>query len=110
MKLSSSARGFKLIELMFTIAISSVVGLALYSILYSGLVLGAKNTAINTAHHQARIAMINMIQDIHAAVSLPSLTDSSGNALLVTRPHKRRRHFLPEVVERSAQDNRGRCS
>ncbi len=78
MRLSSNQAGFKLIELIFTMAIMSVVGLTLYSILYSGLVLGAKNTAINTAHHQARVAMINMLEDIHSAVSLPALTDSSG--------------------------------
>ncbi len=78
MKLSSSNKGFKLIELMFSIAIASVVGLILYSILYSGLVLGAKNTAINTAHHQARVAMINMLEDLHSAISLPALTDASA--------------------------------
>lgn len=78
MRQRANQAGFKLIELIFTMAIMSVVGLTLYSILYSGLVLGAKNTAINTAHHQARVAMINMLEDIHSAVSLPSLTDSSG--------------------------------
>ncbi|MGZ5020952.1 MAG: PulJ/GspJ family protein [Chthoniobacterales bacterium] len=78
MKLTSSNQGFKLIELVFSVAIASVVGLILYSILYSGLVLGAKNTAINTAHHQARVAMINMLGDLHSAISLPALTDANA--------------------------------
>jgi hypothetical protein len=80
MKLSSQNGGYKLIELMFTLAISSVVGLIIYSIFYSGLVLGAKNTAINTAHHQARVAMLDMLEDIHGAVSLPALIGPSASA------------------------------
>ncbi len=63
---------------MIATAITGVVGLMLYSILYTGTVLGAKNTAINTAHQQARVAMLNMLQDIHSAVSLPQLTDAAG--------------------------------
>jgi hypothetical protein len=60
------------------LAITSVIGLMLFSIFYTGTVLGAKNTAINTAHQQARVAMLNMLQDIHSAVSLPQLIDSNG--------------------------------
>src|SRR4051812_34903364 len=79
MKLSSDPRGFKLVELVFTVAIVSVLGLLLYSLLLTDTVLGAKNTAVNTAHQQARTAMLQMMQDLHAAVSLPYLVDSSGN-------------------------------
>lgn len=63
---------------MITVALISVVGLVLYSILYTTTVLGAKNTAINVAHQQARVAMIDMLQDLHTAVSLPALSDSTG--------------------------------
>ena len=63
---------------MITVALISVVGLVLYSILYTSTVLGAKNTAINVAHQQARVAMIDMLQDLHCAVSLPALSDSTG--------------------------------
>jgi hypothetical protein len=78
MRVSSPSAGFKLVELMITVALISVVGLVLYSILYTTTVLGAKNTAINVAHQQARVAMIDMLQDLHSAVSLPALSDSSG--------------------------------
>jgi hypothetical protein len=80
MKLASRKRGFKLIELIFSLALASAVGLMIYSIFYTDLILAAKNTAINTAHHQARVAMVNMLEDIHSAVSLPTLTDASGVA------------------------------
>jgi prepilin-type N-terminal cleavage/methylation domain-containing protein len=78
MRLSSQARGFTLVELMVTSTLIGVVGLVLYSLLNISMILGAKNTAINTAHQQARVAMIDMLQDIHSAVSLPALSDSSG--------------------------------
>jgi prepilin-type N-terminal cleavage/methylation domain-containing protein len=78
MKLSSRTTGFTLVELMITVALISVVGLVLYSILYTSTVLGAKNTAVNVAHQQARVAMIDMLQDIHLAVSLPQLVNTDG--------------------------------
>ena len=78
MRVSSPSAGFKLVELMITVALISVVGLVLYSILYTSTVLGAKNTAINVAHQQARVAMVDMLQDLHSAVSLPALSDSAG--------------------------------
>jgi prepilin-type N-terminal cleavage/methylation domain-containing protein len=79
MILSSSPRGFKLIEMMFTVALISVLGLLIYSILSASIVLGGKNTAMNTAHQQARVAILQMMQDIHTAISQPQLTGVSGN-------------------------------
>jgi type II secretory pathway pseudopilin PulG len=79
MKLSSQTRGFKLIELVFTLVLVSVLGLVLYSLLATDTILGAKNTAVNTAHQQARVAMLQMVNDVHSAVSLPLLTGVVGN-------------------------------
>ena len=78
MRISSRSGGFKLVELMCTVALISVVGLVLYSILYTSTVLGAKNTAVNVAHQQARVAMVDMLQDLHTSISVPALSDSSG--------------------------------
>jgi type II secretory pathway pseudopilin PulG len=74
----SRLHSFTLVEVMIATAITGIVGLMLWSVFYTGTVLGAKNTAINTAHQQARVAMLNMLQDIHSAISLPQLTDASG--------------------------------
>ncbi len=57
-----------------------------YSLLNITMVLGAKNTALNVAHQQARIAMIDMLQDIHSAVSLPALSDLNGNPYPLPAP------------------------
>jgi Tfp pilus assembly protein PilE len=86
MKLANSSRGFKLIELMFTVVLISVLGLLIYSILNISTVLGAKNTAVNTAHQQARVAMLQMMQDLHSAISLPALADATGTAYASPAP------------------------
>jgi prepilin-type N-terminal cleavage/methylation domain-containing protein len=78
MKLSLTSRGFTLIELMFTTVLIGVLGLIIYSLLNTGMVLGAKNTAVNTSHQQARVAMLKMVQDLHSSVSLPALANASG--------------------------------
>lgn len=77
MKLSSNNRGFTLVEIVFTTVLIGVLGLIIYSLLNIGTILGAKNTAVNTAHQQARTAMLQMVQDLHSAISLPYLVDAS---------------------------------
>jgi type II secretory pathway pseudopilin PulG len=86
MKLCSNNRGYTLIELGVFSTVFSTVGLALCSLLNISLVLGAKNVAMNTAHQQARTAMIQMLQDLHSAISLPYLVDTSGNQVSGTGP------------------------
>ena len=78
MKLSLRARGLTLVETMVTVLLVSVLGLLIYSILYISTVLGAKNTAVNFSHQQARVAMMDMVQDLHTSVSLPALANASG--------------------------------
>jgi prepilin-type N-terminal cleavage/methylation domain-containing protein len=70
-----SASGLTLIEVMMAMGLLGVFGIAVYSMLNIGMILGAKNTAVNSAHQQARTAMLQMVQDLHSAVSLPALTD-----------------------------------
>jgi hypothetical protein len=64
----------------------STVGVALCSLLNVSLVLGAKNVALNTAHQQARTAMIQMLQDLHSAISLPYLVDTNGSQVSGSGP------------------------
>jgi prepilin-type N-terminal cleavage/methylation domain-containing protein len=74
-----SRSGLTLIELSVTSGLVGILGLIIYSLLNIGTILGAKNTAVNTAHQQARVAMLQMLQDLHSAVSLPALQDVVGN-------------------------------
>ena len=79
-----SRGGLTLIEVSVTSGLIGVLGLIIYSILNIGTILGAKNTAVNTAHQQARVAMLQMIQDLHSAISLPYLidVDVNGNVIM----------------------------
>jgi type II secretory pathway pseudopilin PulG len=64
-----SRAGLTLVELMITTVLIGVLGLIIFSLLNTGTILGAKNTAVNTAHQQARIAMLQMTKNLHSAVS-----------------------------------------
>jgi hypothetical protein len=70
MKLGSHTRsGLTIVELMVTTVLISVLGLVIFSLLNTGTILGAKNTAVNTAHQEARIAMLQMTKNLHSAIS-----------------------------------------
>jgi len=74
-------KGFTLIEMLLGMGAAAIVGTILFTILHTGMILFAKNTAINLAHQQARIAVMQMEQDIHGAVSVPQLTDATRTLL-----------------------------
>ncbi len=80
---TSSRRGYTLIELMFATGLMGVVALVIFSLLNIGTILGAKNTAVNVAHQNARIAMLQMTADFHSAISPLTLVDDTGTALPV---------------------------
>jgi type II secretory pathway pseudopilin PulG len=79
-----SRAGITLVEMMITTVLIAALGLMVFSILYSGITLGAKNSAVNTAHQQSRAALLHMTQNLHGAVSAPILVDLSGNPTAAT--------------------------
>jgi len=83
---SSQGRGTTLLELSFALGLIGAVGLSIFSMLNLGMVLGAKNSAVNTAHQQARVAMLQLVQDLHSCVSLPALTDANSMPLVNPPP------------------------
>jgi prepilin-type N-terminal cleavage/methylation domain-containing protein len=82
----SHRRAFALIELMVTTSVVAITGSIIYYIIYTGMTLFAKNTAINMAHQEARVAVLQMEQDLHGAVSIPQLTDGSRNPIAGSGP------------------------
>ena len=80
------SHAFTLIETLFTAVLIGVLGLLVYSLLNIGTILGAKNSAVNVAHQTARIAMLQMTQDFHSAVSPFQLVDANGNNVAGTGP------------------------
>jgi prepilin-type N-terminal cleavage/methylation domain-containing protein len=73
----AAAAGFSLVEMMVTMAVSAIVGLMVFLVLNSGMVLYAKNTAVNSAHQQARSGVDQMLAYLHSSVSIPELTDTN---------------------------------
>ena len=68
---------FTLIETMMASAAVGAVGAVIYITLLMGTILFNKNAAMNFSHEQARVALIQMEQDIHSAVSLPETVDTN---------------------------------
>ena len=53
--------------------ILGILGGVFFQVLNSGMILFAKNTAVNAAHEEARQGLNRLTRDIHAAVSVPQL-------------------------------------
>lgn len=77
MKRRASHSGYSLIELLIATGVAVVSASVIFSIAHTGLLLFSKNSAINIAHQQARIAVLMMEQDLHSAISIPQLVDAS---------------------------------
>lgn len=75
MRRTSPQSGFTVVEILIGTAVSSAVGVMAYLILSTGLVLYTKNTSVNLAHQQARLAVVKMEGALHSSVSLPRLCD-----------------------------------
>src|SRR6187401_89832 len=69
---------FTLTEVVITTALAALVGYTGYTILHVGLMLFAKNSAINVSHQQARKALLRMENDFHSSTSQVQLTNNDG--------------------------------
>lgn len=78
------ADGFTLVEMAVAMGVSLLVGLIIFLVFNSGMVLYAKNTAVNSAHQQARAGLEQMLTNIHSSVSIPELVDTNLNPVSET--------------------------
>jgi prepilin-type N-terminal cleavage/methylation domain-containing protein len=78
--------GFTLAEMMVAVGVLGLLGMVFFSVLRSGIVLFAKNTAVNIAHEEAREGINRLTRDIHASVSMPQLCNLDTTASPVTFP------------------------
>jgi hypothetical protein len=78
--------GFTLAEVLVTMGITMLVGLMIFLVLNSSMVLYAKNTAVNSAHQQARSGVDQMLANIHGSVSIPGVVDSNLNPVTELDP------------------------
>ena len=77
---------YTLVELMVTVAVVSIAGAGVYSILRTGMIMFAKNSAINFTHQQVRNGLMRLQEDLHQAISTPQLVSTSGTAITGNGP------------------------
>ena len=71
-----SEGGFSVGEMGVAVGVLGLLGLVFFQVLQSGLILSAKNTAVNVAHEEARQGVLRLTRDIHASISVPQLRDN----------------------------------
>lgn len=69
---------------MVAVGVLCLLGLVFFQVLQSGMVLYAKNTAVNVAHEEAREGINRLTRDIHASVSVPQLRDNGFSTVSST--------------------------
>jgi hypothetical protein len=76
----STQRGFTAAEMVVSTMVMAILGIVFLNVLNSGMILYAKNTAVNSAHEEAREGINHLTRDIHAAVSVPQLRNATTDA------------------------------
>src|SRR5256885_13468165 len=71
--------GFTVAEMGVAVGVFMLLGIAFFQVLQAGLSMSAKNTAVNAAHEEARMGVLRLTRDIHAAISVPQLRDNAFN-------------------------------
>ncbi|HWY50583.1 MAG TPA: hypothetical protein VNW72_03790 [Chthoniobacterales bacterium] len=72
--------GFTVAEMVVSTMIMAILGIVFLNVLNSGMILYAKNTAVNSAHEEGREGINRLTRDIHAAVSVPQLRNNTTDA------------------------------
>jgi hypothetical protein len=72
---------FTVAEMSVAVGVLGLLGMTFFQVLNSGLILSAKNTAVNSAHEEARMGVLRLTRDIHASVSVPQLRDDGFNVV-----------------------------
>src|SRR4051812_1319073 len=78
---NQSRRAFTVAETMISMGVLALLGVVFFAVLNSGLVLAAKNAAVNSAHQETRDGILRLTRDIHASISVPQLRDTNLAAL-----------------------------
>lgn len=72
--------GFTAAEMVVSTAIMAILGIVFLNVLNSGMILYAKNTAVNAAHEEGRQGVSRLVRDLHASVSVPQLRSNTHDS------------------------------
>jgi hypothetical protein len=81
---NATIAGYTLGEMVVAAGVLCMLGLVFFAVLNSGMILYAKNTAVNSAHEEARDGINRLTRDIHASISVPQLRDTNYNSVSST--------------------------
>ena len=76
----NSESGFTVAEMVISTMVMAILGIVFLQVLNSGMILYAKNTAVNSAHEESREGLNRLTRDIHASVSVPQLRNNTTDA------------------------------
>jgi type II secretory pathway component PulJ len=93
--------GYSLVEISVALSAATLLGLTFFQVLNAGIILFAKNTAVNASHEESRQGLNRLTRDLHAAISVPELRSAPASftgtwTAPVVDPPDRRRRFIPE--------------
>lgn len=71
-------------EMAVAVGVLGLLGLVFFAVLNSGMVLYAKNTAVNVAHAEARDGINRFTRDLHASISVPQLRNTNFEVVTST--------------------------
>jgi len=72
--------GFTSAEMVISTMVMAILGIVFLNVLNSGMILYAKNTAVNSAHEEGRQGINRFARDLHAAVSVPQLRNNTHDS------------------------------
>ncbi len=81
----NDGRAFTIPELLISMTVMMILGTIIYTSLQAGLMLSAKNAAINHSHEDLRSALDRMAHHLQAARNVPTMIDTAGTTV-VTGP------------------------
>jgi hypothetical protein len=79
-KLIHNESGFTSAEMVVSTMVMAILGIVFLNVLNSGMILYAKNTAVNSAHEEGRQGINRFTRDLHAAVSVPQLRNNTHDS------------------------------
>jgi len=72
--------GFTAAEMVVSTMVMAILGIVFLNVLNSGMILYAKNTAVNSAHEEGRQGVSRFTRDLHASVSVPQLRNNTHDS------------------------------
>lgn len=79
--MKTKCRAFTLVEILVGAAVSSVIAVAIFALMNAGMILSAKNLALNLTSNSMRSSLDRVEQVVQMGDSMPALIDTAGTTV-----------------------------